>query len=808
MKALSQYIFFVALIFISGNAKSQTFTYQNTLTPAQLVQDVLIGNGITAFNVTYNGIAASAQTTQLSAQTFTATAGFPFPSGVNLKTAGSAMVFDADLTAIALGSPTNGTIIEFDFIATGDTLNFEYVFASTEYANYTCSNFNDAFGFFLSGPGISGPYANSAVNVALVPGTNVPVSINTVNSGFPSGFGSASTCAAADPNWQANAVYFTTSYGNFTGQGYTGSTTNLLAVSNLVCGGTYHIKLAICNVMDTGLDSGVFLKSESFVSNVVTIETHAQILGSFTDTLLAEDCVSTELLFIRPSFYTDTVQTFTISYNGNATAADFTTLPTSIVFPIGVDSVSYIISPIADGLTEPMEWIEIKGYTITVCGDTLYDSLTLYIVDHYDFTFDVPDTVFALCISDMPMVTVTNIDGSVGPYETNWSYGDTQNPTYFPNNGIHPDTIQYIVSVVDICGWTVQDSVILVVDDIPIQLQLIPNDTLTVDCIPDSALVSVLITAGGGGPYTYAWSNGDTNSSTYIFDGGVNNVDIPFIVNVSNGCSSAGTAFGILQVRQTLQVSSTLSTPAASCLPNGSITGVVSGQTGPVDYLWFGPGLGSPNTYPSATVNNLPPGTYYLIATDNVCAATGNVTVDALSAPIASATATPFVGVAPMNVILSNNSQNAITYSWDFGNGEVANTFNLNSVSTNYPDSGQYIVQLIATDAAGCADTTNITIIVNFIFKPAWEIPNVFSPNGDLANDFFFIETENVKTIHMQIFNRWGNTMFDQTSANPSWNGLTKSGNPADDGVYFYKILLNGISGHTVSLDGFFHLVR
>jgi hypothetical protein len=79
--------------------------------------------------------------------------------------------------------------LEFDFVPTGDSLQFRYVFGSEEYTSYTCADYNDAFGFFLSGPGIAGPFSNgAAINIALVPGTTVPVSISTLNGGEPTGY--------------------------------------------------------------------------------------------------------------------------------------------------------------------------------------------------------------------------------------------------------------------------------------------------------------------------------------------------------------------------------------------------------------------------------------------------------------------------------------------------------------------------------------------------------------------------------------------------------------------------------------------
>jgi len=82
---------------------------------------------------------------------------------------GSGVSGDTDLelalTQINLTWDVNNvTILEFDFVANSESVEFNYVFASSEYTGWTCSSFNDIFGFFLSGPGIAGPYSNNAIN--------------------------------------------------------------------------------------------------------------------------------------------------------------------------------------------------------------------------------------------------------------------------------------------------------------------------------------------------------------------------------------------------------------------------------------------------------------------------------------------------------------------------------------------------------------------------------------------------------------------------------------------------------------------
>lgn len=155
-------ILLLILMGVTLNLSAQ-ITTQNTLTPAQLIQDVLAGPGVVITNVKYNNSAANANVIQGNALSFTSPT-FPFSSGIFMRTNGGTgtVTYDPDLGAIASNTVTNGCIIEFDFVPLGDSVSFKYMFASSEYPTYVCSGFNDAFGFFISGPGISGPYSNGA----------------------------------------------------------------------------------------------------------------------------------------------------------------------------------------------------------------------------------------------------------------------------------------------------------------------------------------------------------------------------------------------------------------------------------------------------------------------------------------------------------------------------------------------------------------------------------------------------------------------------------------------------------------------
>ena len=151
-----------------------------TMTAEQYVNNVLLGEGVVATNVQLTGGLA-----QLGHMTNGGT--FPIESGLVLSTdnasnpatcnwesGGSGISGEPDLLTVAnsvppmigqsfsVSSVNDVCILEFDFQPAGDFVSFNYVFGSNEYLAWVNSTYNDIFAFFLSGPGITGPYAAPA----------------------------------------------------------------------------------------------------------------------------------------------------------------------------------------------------------------------------------------------------------------------------------------------------------------------------------------------------------------------------------------------------------------------------------------------------------------------------------------------------------------------------------------------------------------------------------------------------------------------------------------------------------------------
>jgi hypothetical protein len=275
-----RYLIFLLLFSIKFSGYSQ-ISASNATAAAQLIA----GEGVTISNAQFTGNAEQLSTffvggtdaSQLGMGTgvvITTNKRGHLQSGVSSELGTDfkipAQSFDADLNEIATSNNMYSTaFLEFDFRPKGSTISFSYVFSSNEYYSYTCCSYNDAFGIFLSGSTIIGKE-----NVAILPGTLNPVSVNSVNSGIP-GASCPNAICPPDVNtslYNANAYF------------YEGSTKLLTATYNVQCNQTYRLKIAICNIQDENLNSAVFIKGGSLVSNFylndLTIEPSPACEGS------------------------------------------------------------------------------------------------------------------------------------------------------------------------------------------------------------------------------------------------------------------------------------------------------------------------------------------------------------------------------------------------------------------------------------------------------------------------------------------------------------------------------------------------
>ncbi len=301
----------------------------------QLVNSLLLAanSNITITNVKFNNVAVSGTIANASNQIGAFIVNKPTPSTINplgmdsgliLATGGVSNALgpnnsssssatsngpaynnDLDLASIATSSVNDAAVLEFDFVPLGNTINLKYRFASEEYNEYVCGAVNDAFGIFISGPGIVGKK-----NIALVPNTNppLPVTINTINLGISGGSAQGATCITAcgtNAIWQQNKQYFQNNESSVISVPpanpalvsllqYDGLTKLLSAQrTGLQCGQTYHLKIAIADISDAAWDSGVLLEAGSFNSNACVC------LPSFSNACSNDEIISVSINNIK-----------------------------------------------------------------------------------------------------------------------------------------------------------------------------------------------------------------------------------------------------------------------------------------------------------------------------------------------------------------------------------------------------------------------------------------------------------------------------------------------------------------------------
>jgi hypothetical protein len=256
-------------ILASGGSAIVTTTEPSDTDVAQ----ALAGTGVTVSDVTFTG--------SVSARgTFTGGGGvIGFESGIVLSSGSVASVSgpnntssasdgfglpgDAQLDDLVDGSTFDAAVLQFTFVPEGNQVEFEYVFGSDEYNEFANSNFNDVFGFFING-----------VNYALVPGTQTPVAINSVNTVFNPLFYRNNEPQPGTVNIQAD-----------------GLTVVIKLTAPVVAGQSNTMKLAIADRGDSIYNSWVLIKGES----LQVVENCSDGIDNDGDTLVDgddPDCVS------------------------------------------------------------------------------------------------------------------------------------------------------------------------------------------------------------------------------------------------------------------------------------------------------------------------------------------------------------------------------------------------------------------------------------------------------------------------------------------------------------------------------------
>lgn len=369
--------------------------------------------------------------------------------------------------------------------------------------------------------------------------------------------------------------------------------------------------------------------------------------------------------------------------------------------------------------------------------------------------------------------TSVTLAGS-GAQSYTWNNGGINNVPFTPNA-----TLTYICTGTDANGCQNTDQVLVTVNPSP-----------TVNAGNDQAVCAgTSVTLSASGASNYVWNNGVTNG--IAFTPGSTQT---YTVTVSaNGCQATD------QVTVTVNPLPTVNAGTDQSICIGGTT-TLSGS-GTQSYIWNNGVSDGVSFAPGSTQ------TYTVTGTDaNGCTDTDQITITVVPIPTASVSADVTSGSPTLTVNFDNNSTNATTYHWSFGDGFQANASTSAGQQYGYTIPGEYVVVLTAANGA-CVDTDTLVIIVIPVPDPIVVVPNIFTPNGDHNNDQFFLDVSYAKSVKVQIVNRWGDKMYDYDNVQGYWDG-TVNGNLASDGVYFFNYQVEGLNGTILSGHGDVQLIR
>lgn len=571
---------------------------------------------------------------------------------------------DADLATILTNTLYDGCKLEFDVVPLGNQLSFRYVFGSEEYPEYVCSDYNDIFAFFISGPGIVGNQ-----NIALIPGTTTPVAINSVNPGQ-----AGSECGLIPLFCTCTSLNFNNFYvnnNNGTSVQYDGFTTVLTAQAQVTACETYRLKLVVADAGDGVYDSGVFIEEASLNSNIpVVIQSTGNVFEGCRDG------------FVDFGIASATNSPTTIRYVIGGTAingVDYQQIPDSVVIPAGQTTVRINITTIPDTVNDPVETVELYLYTL-VCDTLFYDTVLVTITE------DIP----VLNAQDVTICKGEQVQLQVGggvTYEwippVNLTNPNIPNPVF-----IGDTTTGYIIVTTDTNNCRGRGFLTVFVLDPPVPV----FNSLYNICMGDTAQLSVT----GGVNYTWSPTTGLSNATVG------NPLAFPLTTTNYTVTVSIGSCADTIQITVNVSDLPIVSVRNDTIVCKG--TTVQLNATGGTIYSWS----------PASTLNNanianpvatITANTTYVVTVSSGigCSATGSVNIIATD-PIPISAGSDILKCSEDTIMLTASGGNVYTWS------PATDISNVNSASPLVYNTSNVVYTVSSVDINGCPTYDSVLV--------------------------------------------------------------------------------------------------
>ncbi len=418
------------------------------------------------------------------------------------------------------------------------------------------------------------------------------------------------------------------------------------------------------------------------------------------------------------------------------------------------------------------------------------------------------DYVEPICNGEATGMLIFSVENGTPPFTYDWSniteptIGGTGNTNLFINNEILnvPAGI-YEINIMDTFGNdVVMFQEVTEPPAINIEMQAVDLNGFNLSCFGGSDGTAFVTPSGGVPPYSFLWDNGSMQNVAESLSAGISTVN----VTDNYGCVRAADI--------TLTEPSTISLDVLFTDPNcdGFETGIISlanasGGTPPYTFALGNSGFSDATVY-----SDLSQGDYSFFAMDaNNCLTENTGSLEAPDIPIIELGDDLTVQLGCDILIPTNtNGSNITDIVWTEFNSlscdDCLRPFALPVNNTSY--------RLTVTSIDGCTATDSITINVDKVRNVYF--PNAFSPNNDGINDFFFIGAGKAvsEIISFQVFNRWGELVFDvyNTPLNDpefGWDGIFNE-KELDTGVFLWMAKVGFIDAEVLEYSGDVVLVK
>ncbi|MBU3661108.1 MAG: PKD domain-containing protein [Flavobacteriales bacterium] len=429
-------------------------------------------------------------------------------------------------------------------------------------------------------------------------------------------------------------------------------------------------------------------------------------------------------------------------------------------------------------------------YSVTVgaAGCSATSNTITITVNQNPTTPTITASQLSLCNGQTATLTSNSITGNT------WSTGETTQSITVSSPGTYT-----VYTTVNGCN-SANASVTVTAGTVP----TVNVNSVSI-CLGQTATLTATPSTAGG---TFLWSpGGSTNSTINVTPNSTTSYSVVYTLN---GCASAAGSGTV-----TISSGNTVSFSADNLTGCAPLTVNFSNLTpgSPTNCLWT---LGNGVTLNgcNATYTFTTPGCYDVTLSNSVggCAGsqTSNDYICVTASPNASFSMNPSVfSTSPQTINFINNSSNATSYEWNFGDGSTSDLLSPSHIYNN-TEIG-YTVTLTATNAAGCTDVHSVSI--GSTDGLVYYIPNTFTPDGDGFNQTFqpvFTSGFDPYNFQMLIYNRWGELIFESYDASKGWDGsYGTEGGLVEDGTYTYKITFkNPKLDERVIIHGHVNMIR